>query len=467
MALTRMGSRPVVGSSKNTISGSVTRARAMATRLRMPPDTSAGYFGPTPASPTWASARSTRVTSPSPRTRVFSRRGNAMFSAHVMESKRAPPWKTTPYRRRTSSRAWLPSVVMSTPSTSTRPPSGRRSPRRCLRSTDLPPPLRPMTMVMEPSGTSRFTPLSTGCSPKALVRASILIIGGGGRSRQHRAHEVIPHEDEDGREHHGLGGGPGHPLGPVADIEPLVGAHPRDQHAERHRLPEACHDVVEGDEVLHFAEVGPFREAQQLHPDEIAAEDSDDVEDRGEEREGHQTRQESGDHQVAHWTQGHDGERVDLLRDTHDAQLGRQRGAGPPRDHEGGQHRPQLADQGESHGRTEKGLRPEAHQGQVDLQSEHHAGEAAGEQDDHEGAVANVVDAGDEGGALEGRGDEGPERLPEKAAEPPQRCEDTERPAPDPLEGTEQCGNGLVSHAVRGGTLPAPRGGSSGRSSGT
>src|SRR5262245_25327491 len=261
-----MGSSPVVGSSKNTISGSVTRARAMATRLRMPPETSAGYFGPTPARPTWASARSTRVTSPSPRTRVFSRSGKAMFSAHVMESNRAPPWKTTPYRRRTSSRARLPSVVMSTPSTSTRPPSGRRSPRRCLRSTDLPPPLRPMTMVTEPSGTSRSTPLRTRWVPKALVRASILIIGVGRRSRQHRAHEVVPDEDEDGGEHHRLGSGPGHPLRPVADIKAFVGADPRHQHTEGHRFPEARHDVVEGDEVLHFAEVGAFRQAEQLHP---------------------------------------------------------------------------------------------------------------------------------------------------------------------------------------------------------
>src|SRR2546428_7685519 len=61
IVLTSTGSRPVVGSSKNTISGSVTSARAMATRLRMPPETSAGYFWPTPSSPTWASAESTRL----------------------------------------------------------------------------------------------------------------------------------------------------------------------------------------------------------------------------------------------------------------------------------------------------------------------------------------------------------------------------------------------------------------------
>src|SRR5438876_641110 len=51
MVLTRMGSSPVVGSSKKTISGSVTRARAMATRLRMPPEISAGFLSPISWSP--------------------------------------------------------------------------------------------------------------------------------------------------------------------------------------------------------------------------------------------------------------------------------------------------------------------------------------------------------------------------------------------------------------------------------
>ena len=94
--LTRIGSRPVVGSSKKTISGSVTSARAIATRLRMPPETSAGYLLPMPSSPTWASDASTRVATSAAGNRRFSRRGNATLAAHVIESNSAPPWKTTP-----------------------------------------------------------------------------------------------------------------------------------------------------------------------------------------------------------------------------------------------------------------------------------------------------------------------------------------------------------------------------------
>src|SRR6266436_2726949 len=96
IVFTRTGSSPVVGSSKNTISGSVTRARAMATRLRMPPDTSAGYFWLTPSSPTWASADSTRLVISALGSFTFSRRGKATLSPQRIESNRAPPWNTTP-----------------------------------------------------------------------------------------------------------------------------------------------------------------------------------------------------------------------------------------------------------------------------------------------------------------------------------------------------------------------------------
>src|SRR5437867_2550026 len=100
MVLTRIGSRPVVGSSKKTISGSVTSARAMATRLRMPPEISAGFLSPISTRPTWTSFSSTRwAMSPSARL-VFSRRGKATLSKTDIESKSAPPWNTTPNRRR-------------------------------------------------------------------------------------------------------------------------------------------------------------------------------------------------------------------------------------------------------------------------------------------------------------------------------------------------------------------------------
>ncbi len=54
-------SRLPVGSSASTIAGSPTRARAMATRWRSPPESAPGRFVARPPRPTAASASSARV----------------------------------------------------------------------------------------------------------------------------------------------------------------------------------------------------------------------------------------------------------------------------------------------------------------------------------------------------------------------------------------------------------------------
>src|SRR5438067_6695584 len=99
---------------------------------------------------------------------------------------------------------------------------------RCLRKTDLPPPLRPMITVIEPVGISRSRPRKTGCEPKRLVRFSTFIISSprtaGPQPRDvlrlalpYRPDEVVPDEDEHGGEHDGLRGRARHTLGAVAD----------------------------------------------------------------------------------------------------------------------------------------------------------------------------------------------------------------------------------------------------------
>src|SRR5712692_8924645 len=130
---------------------------------------------------------------------------------------------------------------MSTPSTSTAPASGRMRRRRCLRSTDLPPPLRPMTVMISPVATSRSTPLSTAWRPKDLRRPWIRIMSEG--SREHRAQEVVEDEDEHAGEHDRLGGGVGDAFRAMAAVEALVRADPGHEHPEAARLPEADHDV--------------------------------------------------------------------------------------------------------------------------------------------------------------------------------------------------------------------------------
>src|SRR5438876_101329 len=71
-----------------------------------------------------------------------------------------------------------------------------------------------------------------------------------------------------------MGGGARDALGAVADVEPLVGRHPRDDGPKGQRLPEAGHDVVEIDERPHLTEVRPLAEAEH-HAGEGAGEDDD------------------------------------------------------------------------------------------------------------------------------------------------------------------------------------------------
>ena len=78
---------------------------AMATRLRMPPEISAGILVAHAGQPHLAQAppRARRDPLGGSRRLLAEREGHVVRT--VMESKRAPPWKTTPYRSRTRSSA--------------------------------------------------------------------------------------------------------------------------------------------------------------------------------------------------------------------------------------------------------------------------------------------------------------------------------------------------------------------------
>src|SRR5262249_23282305 len=178
---------------------------------------------------------------------------------------------------------------------------------RCLSSTDFPPPLRPMMTVIDPVGTSSDRPRSTDWDPNDFMSDSTRITAAsfyrrtsaGGApaprrpaaristSRQDRAPEGIADEGQYRGEDERLCRRARHALGAVADVEPLVRADPRHHDPERDRLPEARHDVGHVDERPHLAEVRAFRQPQEAHADEIAAEDSDHVEDGRHQREGY------------------------------------------------------------------------------------------------------------------------------------------------------------------------------------
>ena len=95
-----------------------------------------------------------------------SRRGKATFSPTVMESKRAPFWKTMETLRRMSWSCFSLKPTMFSPATRTWPESGLRKPSSICRETDLPTPERPRMQSVSPGLTEKETSLRTWKSPK-------------------------------------------------------------------------------------------------------------------------------------------------------------------------------------------------------------------------------------------------------------------------------------------------------------
>ena len=100
MTPSEMGSRPTNGSSYISTSGSMTMARASATRRAMPPESSAGIRAAAPLRPTaWSLVSTSLRISVSGRS-VCSRTGKATFSNTSMSVRSAPFWNNMPMRRR-------------------------------------------------------------------------------------------------------------------------------------------------------------------------------------------------------------------------------------------------------------------------------------------------------------------------------------------------------------------------------
>src|SRR3981081_1059328 len=98
-----IGSRPEVGSSRKTSSGSSASARASATRLIMPPESSEGKRSATSGrNPTMPSLATVISSSSRCETLRYSRTGNWMFCRTVSEENSAPCWNRMPQRRSTA-----------------------------------------------------------------------------------------------------------------------------------------------------------------------------------------------------------------------------------------------------------------------------------------------------------------------------------------------------------------------------
>src|SRR5699024_1935885 len=104
--------------------------------------------------------------------RVCSRRGNATLSYRSIEPKSAPSWNRTPNSLRISYSSLAVHWRMSVPSMMILPCSGRSSPIRDFRKTDLPVPDGPRRALTSPSGRVNVTSSQISCEPKDLVSPS-------------------------------------------------------------------------------------------------------------------------------------------------------------------------------------------------------------------------------------------------------------------------------------------------------
>ena len=164
------GSSAEVASSHSRICGRLASARAMPTRCFCPPDSCDGYLWPCSESPTSASSSFTLAARSAAFVCPVAFSGQSMLSATVLALSRLKCWKIMPTRRRSAYRPSLSSVVMSSPSISTRPAEGRSSRFSVRISVLLPAPERPMMPKTSPAPISRLTSASAATSRPSAAR---------------------------------------------------------------------------------------------------------------------------------------------------------------------------------------------------------------------------------------------------------------------------------------------------------
>ena len=150
-----MSSSAPKGSSSRSTDGRTTRARAMETRCRMPPDSWAGLAFSNPSSPTSRTSSATSSRSPG---RPATSRGSAMLSTTERHGSSAASWKAMPSWCSRRSSAGV------RPSTSAEPLVGSSSPARIRRTVDLPHPDGPRRERKLPRSVCRVTSSSAWTS---------------------------------------------------------------------------------------------------------------------------------------------------------------------------------------------------------------------------------------------------------------------------------------------------------------
>ncbi len=172
--------------------------------------------------------------------------------------------------------------------------------------------------------------------------------------------------------------------------------------------------------------------AHHVHADELRAEDAEPVEDRREQRHRDDAAEEARRDDAAHRIHRHHLHRGELVRGAHQADLGRERGAGATREQQRGDHGAELLEQTQRRGDTQRGLRPEPGEQVVTLQAERHADEQAAQHDDDERTGTGVVDLVRDQTRPGQRGDAGAEDFQQEQRDPADAREHVEQRLQEP-----------------------------------
>src|ERR1700676_2517221 len=346
-----IGSRPDVGSSRKTSSGSSASARASATRLIMPPESSEGKRSATSGrNPTMPSLATVISSSRRWVTLRYSRTGNSMFCRTVSEENSAPCWNRIPQRRSTARRSAAFAASRSMPNTSMRPETFGTSPIMVRVNTDLPAPDGPTKPRISPRLTSRSRPSRTLVEPNCteISRTRMIAfctspaISHSDRGEEDRKH-AIHHDDKENSLHDRGRGVLAERFRAALHREPLDAGDDADHRRHDRRLDDADDEMIDRDGIAQPQQKG-FRIDAAIKPcDEATAIQRGHRAEEGKDRQRQYQRQHPWQDQHLDRIEAHGAQRVDLLAHLHRAEFGGVGRARPASHHDRDQQHADLA----------------------------------------------------------------------------------------------------------------------------
>jgi hypothetical protein len=163
--------------------------------------------------------------------------------------------------------------------------------------------------------------------------------------------------------------------------------------------------------------VDPARQRQQQRAGEKPAPDADQRKKRRLDGKRQRRRDEPRGDEIGVRAGAHGLERGDLLAVALDAQLGREGGPGLADQHQGGEHRAELAHEGQGNQLAERAVGAIPAQHIIALEAEHQAREQADDHDDRQAAHALLIQGADDTPAQLARAHRRAQRLPGKKGE--------------------------------------------------